>query len=174
MSDEKSASDHARWRHEQERAVAERAHDVEAEFGSKANEAAITVGNHAIRTLVLVNGGAAVAMLAFIGHVSGINSGKFSTKLPELTAPLRWFVWGVALATACAGLAYCTNYCIAFSSAKKERSYKHPFIQNTIVSKRWIRIAVAFQCFALLTSIGSLVMFLCGMTEIRTVMGSLT
>ncbi|MGE4048090.1 MAG: hypothetical protein AB7F35_24750 [Acetobacteraceae bacterium] len=173
MSDDKSGYEYAKWKHEQDRAVAERAHDIEAGFASNANHAAVTAGNHAIRALLLINGGAAVAMLAFIGHLAGVKDGKFSGKLPELTAPLAWFAWGVALAAAAGALAYCTNYCIGASSAAKDRSYEYPYLRPTTVSKRWKKGALLFQAVALLVSVAALGTFLCGMTEIRAVVGSL-
>lgn len=173
MSDEKGSYEHEKWRHEQNRAAAERAHDVETEFGAKANDAAVASGIHAIRALLVINGGAAIAMLAFIGQVTGVAEGKFSSKLSELTAPLSWFALGVALAAAGTAFAYFTNYCTGSASSYRARTFKHPYVQDTAASRWWFRASVAFQVFAVLAGIASLVMFLLGMNEIRDVIQAL-
>jgi hypothetical protein len=63
--------DQNKWEFEINKSVAERAHDNETEFGHKANEAAINSANAAIRIALLMNGGAAVSVLAFIGGLVG-------------------------------------------------------------------------------------------------------
>ena len=50
---------------------ARRAHDRARDFELSTNEAAINSGQLAIRTAVLINGGAAVAVLAFLGGLAG-------------------------------------------------------------------------------------------------------
>ena len=51
-----------------------RAHDSNREELQNANAAAIEAGNIAIRSLLLINGGASVALLAFVGAVESGNS----------------------------------------------------------------------------------------------------
>ena len=58
------------WAFEQNRAVAEREHDRVAEFGDRVNEATINGGNLALRMVLLINGGAAVALLSFMGGLA--------------------------------------------------------------------------------------------------------
>lgn len=174
MSDNQSSDfEHMKWKYEQNRSLAEREHDREKEFGSKANDAAITTGANAVRALLIINGGAAVAMLAFIAQIAGKDGAKYSTNLGQLTAPLTWFAWGVFLAAFGTGAAYFTNYCIGAMSFGKERNYAQPFIRGTKASKGWWKAALAFQALAVLAGIGSLVMFLYGMNDIRTVIGTL-
>jgi hypothetical protein len=49
---------------------AKRAHDVSIEFHSYTNKAAIDGANLALRTLVVINRGAAIAVLTFLGGVA--------------------------------------------------------------------------------------------------------
>lgn len=156
-----------RWEREQHRAVAERAHDMEEEFKLRSNDAAINNANFALRTLVVINGGAAIAILAFIGSLASIAADAVSRGLPKLTGPLVFFAWGVALAAFGVMLAYLTNYCIATMSAYRSRHYEHPFLRDTKRSNRWYRAAIFFQVVAMIVALGSLAVFLIGMYEIR-------
>lgn len=156
-----------KWKYEQNRALAERAHDEETQFGIKTNEAAVASGTLAVRTMLIINGGAAVALLAFIGQVVTLANGKFSDKLGELTVPLSWFAWGVALAAVSTACAYLANYCMATAQFAKIRTYEHPFIQPTKASKYWSKACVVFQCISVLAGAVSLILFLVGMTEVR-------
>lgn len=161
-----------KWLFEIQQRAAERAYDNNNEFVRGSNEAAINNANYALRTLVLINGGAAVAILAFIGSlVSG--SDTFGSHLTELASPLMWFAWGVALATIGVGLAYVTNYCITGSAAHKTYHNEHPFVRETKASKRWFWAGTVFQILAMAAAIASLVMFVLGMYEIRAaILGS--
>jgi hypothetical protein len=57
-----------KWVYEQKNRGAERAHDKLDNFQKLANKAALNAAALTIRTAILVNGGAAIALLAFIGH----------------------------------------------------------------------------------------------------------
>jgi hypothetical protein len=56
-----------KWLHEQNQRAAERAHDTSKEVALQVNEAAISAGNLALRMSLLINGGAAAALLTFVG-----------------------------------------------------------------------------------------------------------
>ncbi|MPY76557.1 MAG: hypothetical protein GEU87_20150 [Alphaproteobacteria bacterium] len=177
MSDSRSSSSEAdaraRWDYEQKRALAERVHDQELDFMYRANEAAVTAGNHVMRALVIINGGAAVAMLAFIGHLISADKIKFMAKLAELTSPLIWFASGVASAAVGIGFAYFVNYCIGAASSAKSRHYEHPYIRETTASVRWGRATYVLQILSMLSGVGSLLLFVLGMLEIRNVVAAL-
>lgn len=66
----------------------------------------ITVGQGAIKTSFLLNGGAAVAMLAFIGHLA-----QFSpAKVPEFAATLLPFAHGVLAVAITSGSTYLSQW----------------------------------------------------------------
>jgi hypothetical protein len=56
--------------HEANVRAAERAHDQQNEARDKANEGAMRDAQAAIRVLLAVNGGAAIAVFAFIGNLA--------------------------------------------------------------------------------------------------------
>lgn len=64
----------------------------------------ITVGQSALRSALLINGGAAVALLAFIGQLW--TGGEIDSALGEVADGLLQFVWGVLAAAGAAGATY--------------------------------------------------------------------
>lgn len=90
--------------------AAERAHDANNELYDQLNQAAIGSANVALRAFLLINGGAAVALLAFLGSLAGQIDGP---DIVTLATPLMDFAIGVAVAALAAGLAYLTNYSAA-------------------------------------------------------------
>jgi len=115
--------------------AAERAHDVETEFGKNANEAALESGREALKAMILVNGGSSVAMLAFIGTLASKDVLP-PNKLAEISSPLIWFATGLILAMIASAGAYFTNLMIAGSSSRQTREYEFPFLRDTKSSKR--------------------------------------
>ena len=139
--------------------AAERAHDDERDFATAANAAAIKNAEEAIKTVILINGGSSIAMLAFIGTL--VSRDFLSpSQIADITKPLMWFASGVGAAVIAAAAAYFTNLGIAGSSSRKKRNYEHPFVEATPSSIRhaklgevfrWIGVAaviVSMGCFA--------------------------
>jgi hypothetical protein len=97
--------------------VAERAHDVETEFGTAANAAAIKNAEEVIKAATLINGGASVAMLAFIGTLVSRDV-LSSEQLVNITKPLLYFGCGVAASIVASAAAYLQ---ISFSNLTPSR-----------------------------------------------------
>lgn len=66
--------------------------------------ATITTGQSALKSALLINGGAAAALLAFIG--SAWSSNKIVEALPDISAALLLYVFGVLAAAVAAGATY--------------------------------------------------------------------
>jgi hypothetical protein len=66
--------------------------------------ATITTGQSALKSALLINGGAAAALLAFIG--SAWSSNKIAEALPDISAALLIYVFGVLAAAVAAGSTY--------------------------------------------------------------------
>jgi hypothetical protein len=66
--------------------------------------ATITTGQSALRSALLINGGAAAALLAFIG--SAWSSNRIAEALPDISAALLLYVFGVLAAAVAAGATY--------------------------------------------------------------------
>lgn len=165
MANQPNDHEYEKWKYEQNRIMAERAHDAAREFASNSNDAAIASGNHTLRALIIINGGAAIAVLAFIGQIVSGNA-ELGEKLSDLTAPLSWFAWGVALATLSVGLSYLTNYCNASAATKHDMHYEPPYVRKTSSSDHWTKATVCFQIIAIIAAIISLVFFIFGMVEV--------
>src|SRR5665213_4151271 len=162
----KTDEEKAEYLYEMNRRDAEREHDNLRDFANKLNEAAVGNANLALRSGVLINGGASVAMLAFIGALIG---NEVITKGPQLvgiTAPLIWFASGVAAAALGMGFAYFTNYCIAGNASTMSRHWEHPYTRESAISKKYKIAAVAFQLIAIVLGLASVAAFVIGMIRV--------
>jgi hypothetical protein len=72
----------------------------------------IALGQSAINSIILINGGAAVALLAFIGHLAVAATSKY--QVASFAESLRFFVAGVL----CGALASSTTYVSQFSYSR--------------------------------------------------------
>ena len=70
-------------------------------------KAVIESGKTALTTVMLVNGGAAVALLAFIANMAAKVDSPI--KLYAIAGALMWFVMGVLLAALATGTTYLTQ-----------------------------------------------------------------
>ena len=77
----------------------------------------ITVGQLALKSALLINGGAAIALLALVGQVWSSNDGKLA--LGSLATALLYYVFGVLSAAVAAGTTYISQagYAGEFGSA---------------------------------------------------------
>src|SRR5260221_6230605 len=106
---------------------AQRAHDMESEFFGGVNKATIDIGNLTLRTSVLINGGATIAVLGFIGAV--ISRDKFDVAhINAVAQSMIWFCYGIVSAVVGMAFAYLTNYFMVTISNSKLRTWQHPFI----------------------------------------------
>lgn len=152
-----------KWEWEQRRIVAGRLHDREHEFYQQTNQATINNSNATLRLLVLINGGAALALLTFL---SGLYPQGNPSELADVAKHLIWFVWGVAFAAVGSGLAYAISYCIVTGSAYRDHKWYPPYVEDTPATKWWIRSAIFFHLLAVIAAIVSLGLFVYGMLEI--------
>ena len=137
-------------------AAAQSSHKDEGEFAKAVNRAAVDSGIEAIKAILLINGGSAVAMLAFVGTLAT------KAQAPVHFAPaLTIFAVGVFFAVSAAGAGYFTNLSIANTSNYLKREYQEPFLRDTPKSKqhagigevcRWLSVLFAglgIGCFLL-------------------------
>lgn len=161
-----SQFEYQKWAHELKREDAQRAHDQASEFTSIINRAAIENANQALRAAVLINGGAAVSVLAFVGGLAA--KGMVAAEaLQQVSSALVWFAIGVSAATLAMGFSYLTNYCIAANAGYQLRTWEHPFLTPTPTSKRFQCAAIAFQITAVLLGFGAIGVFVRGMFAVK-------
>ncbi len=126
------------------------------DFFKSINEQAVATSNSVLRSLILINGGAAVAALAFFGNLAGNQSLNITGKVADLTRPLLWFGWGVAAAVVSMILAYFTHYATAgHAQAAPDKR------------KVYAGVKRVFHLLGALAAFGSLAFFVCGMYEVR-------
>jgi hypothetical protein len=152
--------------------LAERAHDLQTEFGNKANDAAVKAAEEVIKASILINGGSAVAMLAFIGTLASKDL-LSPAQLTEITKPLLWFGFGVASAVVGAAFAYFTHLMITGSSSRQARSYDEPFLRATAASTRHKIFGEIFRWIAIVGVAGSIVCFVGGLAKAQSAFGVL-
>jgi hypothetical protein len=138
-----------KWAFEVNRQHAQRAHDRLDEFHRYINEAAMKSGELALRMGLLINGGAAIALLTFIGSLPKEQKRAFAETLV-------WFASGVALAVAAIALSYFTNYFMAGIASSRLRTWEHPYIQEGPTTPRYRRLNIAFHIAAVVVGLASL------------------
>lgn len=151
-----------KWTHDLKRDDAKRAHDANQEFRTEINKETVSASNLTLRTLVLINGGAAVGVLTFLGGVASKASVDFA-RVGDVASTIKWFAFGVALAVAGMALAYLTHYANSQHASSMMRTWEHPYVVDTEKSKVWRCMNLIFHSGAILASITSLILFLIGM-----------
>ena len=69
-------------------------------------QAQMTFAGSALKAVTLANGGAALALLAFLGHVIGTDSAVATTTIAEFGLPMKLFAWGTVFGI----IATCLSY----------------------------------------------------------------
>jgi hypothetical protein len=152
--------------HEQGIQTAQRAHDRSNQFARQINEAAINAANLTLRMALLINGGAAVVLLTFVGNLP-------AEQKRTVAATLDWFAWGVAAAVAGLACAYFTNHGLAVQERSKTLTDKPPYVINGADTTRWRYFVLVFRVLAIIVGSGSVVLFLVGMLCVRAALTKL-
>jgi hypothetical protein len=149
-----------------ERQNALRAHDRLHSYREATNEAIIKAGEVAIRTVMIVNGGAAVSVLAFLGALA--HQEDVTVKdMAGISSSLLWFGGGVAAAAWALALSYFTNYCYSGEEGSKVLTWKHPYIEEGTKTLTWRRWARTFHLGAIVWAVLALAFFIIGMFDVR-------
>jgi hypothetical protein len=156
-----------KWLHEIKRQDAQRAHDRRADFVEETNRAAIENANLTLRYAVLINGGAAVAVLGFVGGLAAQGRVKLGSQLLDVGSSLTWFAAGVALATLAMGFSYFTNYSLVGHASRLQATWEHPYLNETTSSTWWKRAAICYQVLAIFAGFGSVGVFIRGMLAVK-------
>lgn len=151
---------------------AKRAHDLNRQTSADHTKAAIESANLAIRSLILVNGGAVVALLAFLGSLESGDS-ENAVKVDALIVPLLSFGLGVAFSAVTVVLAYLVNMFDSDITNSVRLIWEHPYVEDDEKAPRlkswrfWLHIFAIFFAFA------SLVAFFIGIVTVAKAMSAL-
>jgi hypothetical protein len=166
--------DGQRWRHELERQDQQRAldqarhdHDLLNEIRNQADKAAVESAHLVFRTAVLINGGAAVSMLAFVGGLISQNRLTFGPQLSAMTVPLVLFAFGVLAGALGIGCVYFVNFCATGHVQSFARQWEHPHFFETAASRRWRYAAILSRGLAIARGLAAAILFVCGVLEVR-------
>ena len=159
---DKSASHFA----ELNRELALRAHEENRQMQTDARKAAIDSANVAIRALLLVNGGAVVALLAFIGAMEAGQSDAVS--IDPLVKPVWFFAIGTGLSATISASAYFVNVFDSDILSSVKLTWQHPYVEKKPVARWLSRLRTVAFCMAVLCAVGSLVFFFVGVSSVTS------
>ncbi len=100
--------------------------------------------NLTLRTLVVVDGGAAIAVLAFLGGVAAKEKVDFA-QVGLVAGTIKWFAFGVALAVFGIALSYLTNLATVEIASSQINSWDHPHVADGPKTKFWRHTKRAFM-----------------------------
>jgi hypothetical protein len=138
------------------RATIELAHEA----FHKANEAATNAANLALRMSLLINGGAAVALLAFIKDLR-------EEQQHAVADTLVWFGFGVTAAVIALALAYFTNYSLGQVEITKVPLDQPPYLLDGPATAHWRWRYWAFLWAAIFAGFISVGLFVIGLLFVR-------
>jgi hypothetical protein len=113
-------------------------------------KASVEAGQTALRSAIVINGGAAVTVLAFAGNA--ITKGQLLPGAPLLTAigtALLWFMAGVGGAGVASGFRYLAQFSYAQSNLGRGNRW-------------WRRFGATFNVISILLGVGSFAVFFAG------------
>jgi hypothetical protein len=136
------------------------------EFHRSLNEAAIKWAETALRSALLINGGAAVSVLAFIGVLAAQSRIKFD-QLHAVAHSLVLFAFGVVAAVVAMVLASLTNFFAAEIEGSFVRLAQPPFIVPGKRTRGFVYLKMIIHVAALLVGIFSIAFFLWGVFDVK-------
>jgi hypothetical protein len=151
-----------KYGHDLLREDAHRAHDNSDAFHTYTNQAAIESSNIALKTLIVINGGAAIAVLTFLGGVASKDKIDFAT-VAAVAYTIRYFAFGVASAMAAMAFSYLTHYFMTGIEGSRVKNYTHPFIVDGPGTPRMRLLNRTFHIAAVAAAFLSLLLFMIGM-----------
>ena len=144
---------------------ARRAHDRNEDFYLTIDESTIKSADAALRTLLLINGGAAVAVLAFAGAV--VSKGTSNHQIvAHISRSLAYFAWGVVIAAVALCVTYLVHFATGWHTISHLRVWDYPYV---IPGKRTMlaaKVKRGLHLLAILLAVASVVVFICGLITV--------
>jgi hypothetical protein len=152
---------------------AHRAHDVLTDFYGSINESTIKSGDAALRACLLINGGAAIAILAFMGSVISRESITSHKVIGEVAPNLNWFVGGVVAAVAAMGLTYVVNFLTYLHATSQKRVWEHPYVVPGAHTALWAWLKIGLHWVTIILATISVASFVFGLLAVERAVTSL-
>lgn len=166
QSPQQQQFDREKWLHKAKREDAHRAHDRATDFYNQLNESSIKSSEITLRTCFLINGGAAVSVLAFIGGLESkglIGAPQFA----PIADSLVMFAFGVVAAVAGMGLSYAVHYLTGLHVNSMEKVWEHPWVKPGKWTRLFGILKASTHVLAVLVAVSSVVFFVYGLCTWR-------
>lgn len=153
----------------EERLLADKAFEHHDQWYGRLNDAAIASGTLAVRMALILNGGASIALLAFLASIfsNGNAPENLSGLADRIVLALGSFGWGAFCAGLCSGLSYLVNRCWLSAAYHKKKSYEFPYISDTRRSWWWNFSGTLLQVCAIFAALVSYLLFVRGLMQVQ-------
>jgi hypothetical protein len=145
---------------------AHRAHDVLRAHRRAFNEAAVKSGEVILRTCLLINGGAAIAVLAFMGNVIAKDPSSHRL-LADVSGGLNDFFFGVGFAVIAMGLTYVDHLLNWKHAISQKEVWKPPYIELGKGTVFWGGVKNGVHVTTVVLVVLSVVMFVLGLVSVE-------
>jgi hypothetical protein len=125
--------------YEQNLRAAEREHDLANDLGKRLMEASTRDAQEAIKIVLLVNSGAAVAVLAFVSTLAARREITLAA-FKGITHSLYWFTGGIIVTAVASALAYVCNNAYAGYHFRRGKFFDHPYVRESGDSRFYLRL----------------------------------
>jgi hypothetical protein len=159
--------DEPNWRFVMAREDALREFNRTDSFFDKLNDATLKSSESALRACLLINGGAAVSVLAFIGGLLSKGLIEDPQQLKPVADSLVPFAWGVSLAVLGMGLSYAVNFLTGQYMNSKTKTWAHPWSEPGEKTWIWGVLRDLTHVVAALAGVASVVVFVSGIFAVR-------
>jgi hypothetical protein len=147
-----------------DRTAAQRAHDALTRFTRQNKEAAFRSGELALRAVVLVNGGAIIAVFFFLGSIAT----KATAAQMSVTAQsLIWFTAGITSGLIAQVSAYLTDLHDAYVGTSISQTWEHPYTQPGRDTQYYLQMSRITHIVAIAAGCASMLFFLFGVWDVR-------
>jgi hypothetical protein len=145
---------------------AHRAHDAVTTHYVAVNEGAVKAGDLILRNCLLINGGAAIAILAFMGNV--LTKDPSSRKLLlDVSGGQNYFAIGVVAAVVAMGLTYVDHLLNWKHAVSQRKVWEHPYLEPGDRTALWGRLKNTTHAITVLLAAVSVGMFVWGLLAVE-------
>ena len=142
--------------------ISEKQYDIIKKLGENTYRNAVENVQQGVKALVLVNGAAGIAVLAFLGNLVTDGSNFESELLTNAVKPIIWFSWGVVAAVLSIGLSYFTNISNTNALLLLTATEDTEVDENIREFRLYIKYSHVLHFATILAFMGSVIIFVIG------------
>ena len=141
----------------------------------KSFESTISFAISAIKYLIVINGGAAIACVTLIGNAIRNSTESNSTLVVELSQPITYFLLGISSATFAGMIAYLSQYFFTevnlynctFEEFEERSKYNET---NGHISNFFQILGILCQIVGIVSAVASIILFVVGVFDSQSVL----